>query len=208
MVNNAGGESRTGYVDFSVASARSGETTARRSNLAREFPAGAATVEAELAIDNPRLWELGDPYLPGDGRVGTDAKATFDEQSTRCGFRDFRFADGYFRLNGGGSTSRSSHTCNHYPIGLQFPDDPDLLRRDMLNMKVMGSNMIRFIWGGASRVQLDLCDEIGLLVYEESYASWPIWGVGEDAGPVRRQREGVDRARPQSCQRGDLGPAE
>jgi hypothetical protein len=60
---------------------------------------------------------------------------------------------------------------NHYPIGLQFADDPDLERRDMFNDKVMGFNMVRFIWGGAKRSQLDLCDEIGLMVYSESYAS-------------------------------------
>ena len=35
----------------------------------------------------------------------------------------------------------------------------------------MGFNAIRFIWGGAQRYQLDLCDEIGLMVYEESFAS-------------------------------------
>ena len=38
----------------------------------------------------------------------------------------------------------------------------------------MGFNAVRFIWGGATPRQLDFCDEIGLLVYEESYASAPI----------------------------------
>ena len=38
----------------------------------------------------------------------------------------------------------------------------------------MGFNAVRFIWGGATPRQLDYCDEIGLLVYEESYASAPI----------------------------------
>jgi hypothetical protein len=49
--------------------------------------------------------------------------------------------------------------------------DPDLARRDLLDMKVMGFNAIRFIWGGAQPYQLDLCDEIGLMVYNESFAS-------------------------------------
>ena len=49
-----------------------------------------------------------------------------------------------------------------------------MARRDLLDLKVMGFNMIRFIWGGAERYQLDLCDEIGLMVYEESFASWPM----------------------------------
>ena len=90
----------------------------------------------------------------------------------RCGFRDFRFEDGYFRLNGRRLLLRCSHTGNHTPIGQQLAYDPDWLRRDLLNVKVMGFNAIRFIAGVATRYQLDLCDEIGLMVYQESYAGW------------------------------------
>ncbi len=178
-VFNAGAQPVAGRVAFTVASARSGETTAVV-ELACQLAPGSTTAQRELTIDRPHLWDLNDPYLYRvTARVHVDKGVAFDERSVRCGFRDLRFADGYFRLNGRRIYLRSSHTCNHYPVGIQFPEDPDLLRRDMLNMKVMGFNMIRFIWGGASRVQLDLCDEIGLLVYEESYASWPI-GPSED----------------------------
>ena len=64
-----------------------------------------------------------------------------------------------------------------------LPTDPDLARRDLLDMKVMGFNAIRFIWGGAQQYQLDLCDEIGLLVYNESFAS-----QGLDSSSVMFQR--------------------
>ena len=144
--------------------------------LSRTFPPGASSVEGQLQLDNPHLWQLNDPHLyrVTVQRIQERSFDRFSELSTRCGFRDFRYADGYFRLNGHRVYLRGAHTCNHYPIGLQFPHDRDLLRRDLLNMKVMGFNAIRFIWGGAARVQLDLCDEIGLLVYEESYAALPI----------------------------------
>ena len=66
---------------------------------------------------------------------------------------------------------RSAHSCNNYPVGQRLPTDPDLARRDLIDMKVMGFNAIRFIWGGAQQYQLDLCDEIGLMVYNESFAS-------------------------------------
>jgi hypothetical protein len=173
-VRNAGKEPRRGSLDITVSPASGGETlTAAR--VPREFRCGDTAVEAELPLENPRLWNLNDPYLYRvTARVEVQGTNSMDECSTRCGFRDFRLADGYFRLNGRRMYLRCSHTCNHYPIGIQFPQDPDLLRRDLINMKVMGFNAIRFIWGGASRVQLDLCDEIGLLVYEESYASNPI----------------------------------
>lgn len=174
VVHNADSEANKGVLEYTLASARSGETTAAL-RLAKEFAAGSTTVEAELTVDSPHFWDLNDPYLYRvTVRARVDGASAFDEQSTRCGFRDFRFADGYFRLNGRRIYLRCSHTCNHYPLGIQFPEDPDLLRRDMLNMKVMGFNAIRFIWGGATPAQLDLCDEIGLLVYNESYASMPI----------------------------------
>ena len=173
-VRNAGKEPRKGSLEISVSPASSGETLAA-TLVPREFPAGDRPVEADLTLDNPRLWELNDPYLYRvTARLNVPETGSPDECSTRCGFRDFRLADGYFRLNGRRIYLRCSHTCNHYPIGIQFPQDPDLLRRDLVNMKVMGFNAIRFIWGGAARVQLDLCDEIGLMVYEESFASNPI----------------------------------
>jgi len=202
-MHNARSQAVKGLVEFTVADARSGETTAVM-HLARELPAGTTPIEADLAIDQPRLWQLNDPYLyrvtarvsvepekgdksnlPRSGPEGASHKLdlspfsgrdrlAFHELSARCGFRDFRFADGYFRLNGRRIYLRCTHTCNHFPIGQQFPDDPDLLRRDLINLKVMGFNAVRFIWGAASRVQLDLCDEIGLLVYQESYASMSI----------------------------------
>ena len=107
-----------------------------------------------------------------DLRGRNAAIAGVDEYSVRCGFRDFRFENGYFRLNGRRIFLKCSHTGNHCPIGQQLPHDPDLLRRDLHNVKVMGFNAIRFIAGVATRYQLDLCDEIGLLVYEEAYANW------------------------------------
>jgi hypothetical protein len=122
---------------------------------------------------NPRLWGLNDPFLYRvTARVTSDDPALLDEQSVRCGFRDFRFADGAFRLNGRRIYLRCSHTGNCTPIGLELPHDPDLLRRDLINAKMMRFNAIRFIAGVPKRYQLDLCDEIGLMVYEEAYAGW------------------------------------
>ena len=173
-VRNAGKELRRGSLEVTASPAASGETLAV-SRVQREFPTGDTMVEMDVSVGQPHLWNLNNPYLYRvTARVGIEESTSFDERSTRCGFRDFQFANGYFRLNGRRIYLRCSHTCNHYPIGLQFPQDPDLLRRDLVNMKAMGFNALRFIWGGASRVQLDLCDELGLMVYEESYASAPI----------------------------------
>ena len=173
-VRNSAVKATNARVGITVSSARSGETAAVL-QLDREFPPGMTPVDAELAVSNPHLWNLSDPHLYRvTVRVGSADSASFAEVSARCGFREFRFTDGYFRLNGKRIYPKSAHTCNHFPIGIQLSRDPDMLSRDLLNLKVMGFNMVRFIWGGATRAQLDLCDEIGLLVYEESYAAVPL----------------------------------
>ena len=167
-VRNATKTTARGRLEFTVAPAANGETLGVVV-VERELAPGDTLVEAEVKIDRPRLWELNDPFLY---RVTT--RVGEDERSVRCGFREFRFENGFFRLNGRRIFLRSTHTCNHFPVGLKLPPDPDMARRDLLDLKVMGFNMIRFIWGGAERSQLDLCDEIGLMVYEESFASWPM----------------------------------
>jgi hypothetical protein len=169
---NAGLKPVAGRFEWSVSPADGGATLAA-GTLERELPVGDTPVEAQLLVEHPRLWELDDPFLY---RVTVRVRAadcpSISEQSARCGFRDFRFADGYFRLNGRRVYVRCSHTGNHTPIGLQLAYDPDWLRRDLIHAKAMGFNMIRFIAGVATRDQLDLCDEMGLMVYEESYAGW------------------------------------
>ncbi|MCX6873141.1 MAG: glycoside hydrolase family 2 [Verrucomicrobia bacterium] len=167
-VRNASNKNAHGRLEFAVAPAASGETLGVAA-IERELAPGDTRVEVEVKLDQPRWWELNDPFL-----YRVTARLGDDERSVRCGFRDFRFENGCFRLNDRRVFLRSTHTCNHFPVGLKLPPDPDMARRDLLDLKVMGFNMIRFIWGGAERYQLDLCDEIGLMVYEESFASWPM----------------------------------
>jgi len=136
---------------------------------------GESTVETTLTIAGHRLWDVVDPYLY---RLAVTAEAeggpVADVRSVRFGFRDFRVEKGYFRLNGRRVFLRSSHTGNHCPIGQIVAPGcaPDLLRKDLLYAKSCGLNCVRFISGMAHPYQLDLCDEIGLMVYEEDYAAW------------------------------------
>ena len=59
------------------------------------------------------------------------------------------------------------------PIGIHVAADPGLLSQRHAQLQGHGAqNMVRFIAGVAHRRQLDLCDEIGLLVFEECAAGW------------------------------------
>lgn len=136
---------------------------------------GETVVETTLAIAGHRLWDVVDPYLYRlTVSVAAEGAPMADVRSVRFGFRDFRVDKGYFRLNGRRVFLRSTHTGNHCPIGQIVAPAcaPDLLRKDLVYAKSCGFNCVRFISGIAHPYQLDLCDELGLMVYQEDYAAW------------------------------------
>jgi len=172
-LRNTGTKNIYQHLAFTVAPAASGETL-KSIEFACDVPPGDTLIMTEIKLENPHLWDINNPYLYRLSLCNTsEIDKSTDERSVRFGFRDFRFENGSFRLNGRRIFLRSAHSASLFPIGQRLPIDPDQARRDLLDMKVMGFNTIRFIWGGAQPYQLDLCDEIGLMVYNESYASHP-----------------------------------
>ena len=140
-----------------------------------QIPPGAKEFFHEFTIRNHRLWDIDDPnYYRLSVQVEIKEAEGIHEFVTSFGFRDFRLVNGYFRLNGRRVFVKSTHTGNHSPLGMVVPPDnyPDLLRKDMLYAKACGYNMVRFISGPAHPYQFDLCNELGLMVYEEATASW------------------------------------
>jgi len=177
-IRNAGDSAVCGSLHLAVAPAATGQTLAT-TDLRSEFKVGDTLVETALSVDDAHLWNLDDPFLYRvTARVSAGSSGApsvgggFHEHSVRCGFRDFRIEGGAFRLNGKRIYLRCSHTGNCCPIGLEMPHDADYLRRDLINQKMMRYNAIRFIAGVPKRYQLDLADELGLMVYAESYAGW------------------------------------
>ncbi|MFB3787636.1 MAG: sugar-binding domain-containing protein [bacterium] len=167
---NAGSGTVRGTLSVAAAPAAGGDVL-QTSEQQVEFARGVSEHEFILSIAPPRLWSLEDPFLY---RIAATAAAEGrpHQLSVRCGFRDFRVVDGYFHLNGKRIFLKSTHTGNHMPVGQQAGVVGDLGRRDMIYAKASGFNMVRFIAGVAYPEQLDLCDELGLLVYEECFASW------------------------------------
>ena len=113
---NAGKSPVKVRLHFAVAPAASGETL-DVAQVERELPPGETQIEAALLVAQPHFWDLNDPYLYRvSARATADGSRSFDEQSARCGFRDFRFADGCFRLNGRRLYLKSSHTGAGIPF--------------------------------------------------------------------------------------------
>lgn len=200
-LRNALGKATRGRLYLKVAPATTGETLSSVYHDV-EVATGGNLVNGELQVPQARLWDLQDPYLYRvTARLQVEGAGGSHDVSVRCGFRDFRVVNGYFRLNGKRIFLRSTHTGNHCPIGQILPPDssPDLLRKDMLYAKATGFNAVRFI-GVAYPYQLDLCDEIGLMVLEESYADWLL----EDSPKMKERwdrstREMILRDRNHAC---------
>ena len=194
-VRNSRPAATAGVVALSVAPSAGGDVLQSVERKA-EFAPGETQHELALALPQPRLWNLDDPYLYRvSASVTTDAGKSH-QYSVRCGFRDFRIVDGYFLLNGKRVFLKSTHTGNCMPVGQVAPVIPDFVRRDLIFAKASGFNTVRFIAGVAYPEQLDFCDELGLMVYEECYAAWcledsPAMGQRFDrstADMVRRDR--------------------
>jgi hypothetical protein len=171
-VQNAAEKPIKGKVEFTLAPATGGEPVGTIV-LDSEFKPGKNEISTALQVANPRLWELDSPYLyRATARISPAGTNSVDESSTRFGFRDFRFENGYFRLNGKRVFWRFPHTGADSPGTIRMPFDPGLLRRDILNLKAMGFNTVRYISIMAPRFQLDMCDELGMMALEECHVSW------------------------------------
>jgi len=170
-VRNAASKPVKGSVRFSVAPAQNGETL-DAVLLTPELPPGDTLVRARLRVPQHRLWSLEDPFLYRvTAAVAVGGSASFDEKSTRCGFRDFRYENDAFRLNGKRLYMQGVITLPHYPVGFRLPPREDYLRRDLQAFKAMGLNNFRIIWGGLRARDLDVFDEMGILVQQEHYGA-------------------------------------
>ena len=173
-VLNTSARSCHAQVRIAVAGATVGQALAIDAVAAELIP-GETLVNHSIQIKNHELWDLETPYLY---RLSASIEAAdvegSHEVSTNFGFRDFRIVNGYFRLNDHRVFVRSTHTGNHTPFSINIPPpgSPDMLRRDLFYAKASGFNTIRFISGIAHPYQLDLCDELGLLVYQEPRGAW------------------------------------
>lgn len=172
-VDNMTGKKSDAALQCTVGSASEGRVL----DLAAQsgsFPAGKSTVELTLKVPNWKLWELNEPYLyrVTARLVAKDTPNSLDEFSVRTGFRDFRFEDGYFKLNGKRVILRCSHTGGEVPILYMIPHDPDIDRKTILHMKEMGFNSIRYFCHAPRRRQADLSDELGMMIYTEPQSGW------------------------------------
>ena len=129
-------------------------------------------------IRAPQRWAPSTPVLYSCTAT-FEAPGSFANTVTeRFGIRHFEFVEhGPFKLNGERLLLRGTHRHeDHAGYASAMPDD--LIREEMKLIKAMGANFIRLAHYQQNRLVLDLCDELGLLVWEE--VPWCRGGIGGD----------------------------
>jgi len=145
---------------------------AAKTKLSATVPAhGAVPLEHLFALEQPKLWDIDSPnlYL---ARVTAASKTTADTESVRFGVRSFSFpADDGFHLNGRRVQLKGVDLhADLGPLGMAF--NRSAMRRQFEIMKDMGFNALRTSHNCAAPDLLDLCDEMGIFVWNEAFDKW------------------------------------
>lgn len=142
------------------------------SNVQSVEAGGVLSVSQQMTVNNPELWSVDNPKLYKmktevlyDGRV-------IDTYETRFGFKYFNFdSNTGFSLNG--EWMKIQGVCLHHDQGaLGAEGNEAAFCRQIKIMKEMGVNAIRTSHNGASPKFIKLCDEMGVMVFEESFDTW------------------------------------
>ncbi|MFC4212396.1 glycoside hydrolase family 2 TIM barrel-domain containing protein [Pedobacter lithocola] len=128
-----------------------------------------------LQINKPQLWSTDKPLqyrLQYDLVSSTGSYKSED----KIGFRNINFVEkGPFNLNGNRLLLRGTHRHEDH-AGFAAAMSEEMIRTEMQMMKDMGVNFIRLGHYQQSRIVLNLCDSLGILVWEE--IPWCRGGLG------------------------------
>jgi len=147
--------------------------------IRQTIPAWAGFSElTAYRIPAPDLWSPESPrlYRCRVTLTTTAGQISLDE---RFGIRQTEFVEhGPFKLNGKRVLLRGTQRhADHAGVAAAMSDDQ--LRDEMRLIREMGANFIRLAHYQQDRLVLDLCDELGLMVWEE--VPWCRAGVGSAA---------------------------
>ncbi|WP_316796521.1 glycoside hydrolase family 2 TIM barrel-domain containing protein [Pedobacter agri] len=131
----------------------------------------------EITVKKPQLWSTEKPV---QYRLQYELISSIgnDKGEEKFGFRNIEFVEkGPFNLNGKRLLLRGTHRHeDHAGVAAAMTDD--MIRTEMKMMKDMGVNFIRLGHYQQSPTVLNLCDSLGILVWEE--IPWCRGGLGGD----------------------------
>lgn len=131
-----------------------------------------ADISAQVEVNNPTLWSTENPALY---TVRTEVKVNdqvVDTYDTEYGFRYFNFdANEGFTLNG--ENIKLKGVCMHHDQGSLGAEAWErAIERQVEILKEMGCNSIRVTHNPAADELIEICNEQGILVIEETFDGW------------------------------------
>ena len=151
---------------------------------------GWENARADVVIPNPKLWSPESPelYLVKTYIVRMEDKEmhVLDEYDLNFGVRQFRIDNGNFRLNGSRVTLKGVIWNEDHPTwgsSLTYEE----MEKDIVLIKNLGANLVRFANHPPHPYMLNLCDRYGLFAMEEL-------SVSNVPGPILSEEYYVDLA--------------
>ncbi|MCS7337582.1 MAG: DUF4982 domain-containing protein [Verrucomicrobiae bacterium] len=145
---------------------------------------GRARFDQSFTVRNPRLWDIESPQLYiALSCVFVDGKLV-DAEKTSFGIRTFKFtADDGFHLNGRRVQLKGVNLHHDLgPLGAAF--NLRAMQRQLEIMKDMGANALRTSHNPPAPEVLELCDRMGILVWDEAFDKWDKTATKPDDVPI------------------------
>ena len=141
------------------------EVTAKRARVRVRYEMSkSGRKDYSFVVDNPRLWDVDDPYL-----YSVDVEGN----AYRYGIRTIAFHSDERRFQLNGRTVPLNGVSMHHDFGvLGAAWNRVAQRRRLLLFKEAGVNAIRSSHNPPDEGLLELCDELGILVKDEVFDEW------------------------------------
>ena len=126
----------------------------------------------EMVLENPQTWTPESPYLY-TARIGLMVGGKeVDSQTFKTGIRTVSVTkESGFALNG--QTRKIKGVCLHHDLGpLGAAENRAAFERQIRIMKDMGADAIRTAHNMPSKMQMEVCDSMGMMVMAESFDMW------------------------------------
>jgi hypothetical protein len=135
-----------------------------------EVEPGLATTGV-LKVPSPTLWSTVHPHLYTVHAALRHEDRTLDEIERKVGFRDLRSDATRILWNERSLQVRGILHWGYSPPHLAPPTDPAFWRRQLQDFKTLGFNCLKCCLWVPPTCVYELCDELGLLVWQE-YPTW------------------------------------